>query len=135
MSNTDAAFYSYQIKRVLPREGRSVGEWIRDTYRSLHKDDDRWTHTRTESIWYEIARRIDAWEADSLRRATEARERREQDATVKHTIVKDEYQLLQERISRLEAAYTHGDEAFHRPQVDALRAQRCGVDISGNDGE
>ena len=120
---SDVARASNLIREVLPREHRSIGEWMRDTYRTLQRFEGRWSIGRTESIWYATARRIDAWEMDSIRLAKRYREIRTQDAADKLERARAEYRALTaDRNSRLAAAYSNTDPDFHRPQLDALAA-------------
>ncbi len=64
----DVQAASELIKRVLPRDHRSVGDWLSATAIKL-----RWSRNRVHSIWYGEARRIAAWEMDILRDSTAAR--------------------------------------------------------------
>lgn len=108
------------IKHVIPREHRTVKEWVRDTYYRLRKDDGRWSYSRTENIWYEFARRIDAWEMDSLRRVIEISERERQDAAIQLTEARAEFDELRSRYHRQKQSMGHTDADFFGPQLDAL---------------
>lgn len=86
----------------------------------------KWTERRTKALWYcEQGISVRAEEMAALEQ-------------LKTQEVKNEYAELRQRIARLEAALAVQDEAFHRPQIDALEQQIRGrgrVDISRNRGE
>ncbi|PHP68204.1 hypothetical protein CSC94_06005 [Zhengella mangrovi] len=86
---SDAAYAAERIRQVTPREHRSVQDWIRVTARRLG-----WGVTRTKSIWYGEARRIDAREMRELEHAIEKSALREARRA------RDD---LAERVERLEA--------------------------------
>ena len=108
------------IKKVVPRDHRSVGEWVRDTYHVLRTFNGNWSYGRTESIWYEVARRIDAWEMDTIRRAIEANECERRDAAQQLEEARADYRELRARYLRQKHAMGNTDADFFGPQLDAL---------------
>lgn len=110
---SDVAIASQLIKRVVPRDHRSVKEWISVTARRLG-----WTFMRTKGVWYGEARRIEAFEMADLR-AGENRKLYE---------ARNEFRELKDRITRLEAALSASDADFHRPLLDALLERNQPVD-------
>lgn len=115
---TDVAECSELIKGVVPRDHRSIKEWINITARKLG-----WEYGRTRDIWYANARRIDGFEKEALKAIRIKRETAEQQRIARH-----EYNQLCDRISRLETALAIADEDHGRPLIDALRAIMGRVD-------
>ena len=60
----DVAVAQELVRQIVPRDHRSVKEWISATAHSLG-----WSYNRTKNIWYGEARRIDGFEKDALRGA------------------------------------------------------------------
>lgn len=116
---SDVALAATLAHEIAPA-GRTVGQQIAAVARKLG-----WSRSRTISIWYGEARRIDAREMDQLRAARDAR--RLQEAS-------HEYRELRARIARLEAALAITDEAFHRPHVDALQQSMGGLRVLDRPG-
>lgn len=110
---SDVALASSLVRDVAPLRGETVRGRIVLAARKLG-----WSYSRTRDVWYAQARRIDAGEMDDLRKAHEARRL----AAATH-----EYLELRARISRIEAALLATDEAFHRPQIDALQQSVGGL--------
>lgn len=61
---SDVATAQEMVREIVPRDHRSIGEWIRDTAKALG-----WSYNRTKNVWYGEARRIDGFEKDALRAA------------------------------------------------------------------
>lgn len=87
----DVAVAQEMVRQIVPRDHRSVKEWITVTARCLG-----WSYNRTKNIWYGEARRIDGFEKDALRRA-KAQKRQ-------HTIeeIRREQKRLREELSALD---------------------------------
>ena len=121
---TDVAECSELIRSVVPREHRSIKDWISTTARRLG-----WGYGRTRDIWYANARRIDGFEKEQLKaihaKRAEAAEKR---------IARNEYAELCDRITRLETALAVADEDHGRPLIDALRAIMGHVDRARDQG-
>lgn len=114
------------IKMIVPRDSRSIQEWITATARKLG-----WTYTRTKDVWYADARRIDGHEKEQLK-AIKAK--RDADTASEKRIARNEYAELCDRISRLETALAIADEDHGRPLIDALRAIMGRVDSARDSG-
>lgn len=99
----DVAVAQEMVRQIVPRDHRSVKEWITATARSLG-----WSYNRTKNIWYGEARRIDGFEKDALRRA-KARKRQ-------HTIeeIRREQKELRNRLSELDATLASLDARQNR---------------------
>lgn len=103
---SDTAYAADRIRFVVPREHRSISEWIAATARRLG-----WPYSRAKAIWYNEARRIDAFEMREIEDAITKKE---------ITAARAEYAELMDRVARLESALLAADSDFHGPQIDAL---------------
>ena len=107
---SDTVFYQGVLRETFPtaRHG-SVKAALNAAHRFIApRVSKHFTHRRARSIWEGTARRIDAEEADALKRAQIEEARRE-------------YRELTQRLASLEAALAVADEAFFGPQMDAYR--------------
>lgn len=112
------------FKDAFPRwRYSSVKDMINDGYRTLSKRVTKeFTHRRVETIWQGTARRIDGEEKDALRLAAAEEHRREQ-------------RELRARLAALDARLATTDPEFHRPSLEAYRAQSSGLGRVHHDRE
>ena len=111
-SVSDTAYLSNLMREAFPRTRYGGAKTaIYAAYRYIApKVKKDFTERRARSIWEGTARRIDAEEADVLKRAQIEEARREQ-------------RELRERLARLDTALAVADEDFHCEARAALREQ------------
>lgn len=112
LSVSDTAYHSDLIREAFPRNRYGGAKSaIYAAYRYISpKVTKKFTERRARAIWEGTARRIDAEEADVLKRAQIEEARREQ-------------RELRERLARLDTALAVADEDFHVETRAALQQQ------------
>lgn len=113
---SDTAYYQGMMRDSFPkwRYGGAKAA-IYAGYRFIApKVTKHFTERRARSIWEGTAARIDAEEADALRRAQIEEAKRE-------------YRELQDRLASLESSLAVADEAFFSPEMAAYRSVANGV--------
>lgn len=103
-----------QMFRVIARDQPVRGGRVKAALREIRAALPGWSESRVRSVWYEDERVCIT--GDELRQVERAAR-----AAANEKAAKNEFQLMQQRIARLEALLVQGDEDFHRPQADALR--------------
>lgn len=108
----DVAECADLIKQIVPRDHRSMKEWVSATARKLG-----WSYARTKGVWYSEARTINGWEKDALRAAKRANE------TKKTRKLANDYTSTVRRIEVLQAALAAVGTRMDRGQVAALERE------------
>lgn len=114
--NTDVIEAQSLFKQAWPlgRYDGSVQRVIQEAYRFLSpKLDKTLTYRRVETIWQGKARRIDGEEKDLLRQAVREEHERE-------------IREIRARLAYLAERLSVGDQEFHGPTLEAIRAQAHG---------
>lgn len=123
---SDTAYYQEALRDAFPKwryGGAKASIYAAYRYISPKVTKD-FSERRARSIWEGAARRIDAEEAEAIKRAQIEEARRE-------------YHEIKGRLASLEAALAVADEAFFGPQMDAYRSASSPlgkVDSAGNEG-
>jgi len=102
---------SHLLRRVA--EPRPIGDSVKQAIARAARRCGL-SFTRTEDLWRQEARRVDAEEMDRIRRAANKHN------AAQEAKARDELSELRDRLARLEARLLSTDEDFHRPDVDAL---------------
>lgn len=92
-----------RVKVVIDRAARRVRPFLAD-----------FKFSRAYEIWYRRARRIEQFEIDAIAAALDKKQRE---------AARNELHELRTAIARLEARLASIDPDFHRPVLDAARAQ------------
>lgn len=108
---SDVAEAAKLMRQVLPRDDRTIQEWIRDTAIRL-----RIPYSTAKNVWYEEKRIIPASLMDTLRAAVRPKAEQLKGA-------RDDYRKLRDRLARMEAYLAHVDPDFHGESIDAVREQ------------
>ena len=109
----DVAECAELIRQIVPREHRSMKQWVAATAHRLG-----WSYARTKGVWYSEARAINGWEKDALRAAKRANE-------TKKTTRKlaNDYTSAVRRIEVLQEALAAVGARMDRGQVAALERE------------
>ena len=124
---SDVALAADLIRDVAGERGHSepVKVLLERAYERLSKHSAQWTRRRVRALWAREAARIEHREIREMAAAI-AEQERLRDA-------REEHRRYVARLARMEALLVTTDEAFHSPEIGAVRGAMGGVDRPGTE--